>query len=235
MLTKTEILKFVADCKTKLDLSNLIQSEEYGYHNLPLCIIDAVFSIGVRYTSTENTVKRFCEHFGVSRLRGKELPRTTEQLSVSEFLNLHAGYSFQEMAEKVYQNKQRTSTRNGILKAKAAFLFAGVVQKYGVEYLQDVNKILGNEKFEAEIARIPGQSSGLSTRYFYMLAGDENFIKPDRMIRRFIQSAIRRELSFDECQELLVSAHAELVLEYPALTPRSLDHQIWMYQREIKQ
>jgi len=35
-----------------------------------------------------------------------------------------------------------------------------VVQKFGVEYLQDVDKILWNENFEAEIARIPGQGSG---------------------------------------------------------------------------
>jgi hypothetical protein len=233
MLSKTEIQTFITYCKTKLDLSNLTHAEEYGYHNLPLCIIDAVFSIGVRYTSTENTVKLFCDHFGISRLREKELPHTTEQLSVSEFLNLHAGFSFQGIAEKIYQNRQRTSTRSGILKAEAAYLFASVVHKFGVEYLQDVQKIMGNEAFETEIARIPGQSSGLSTRYFYMLVGDENFIKPDRMIRRFIDSAIRRELSFDECQQLLVSAHVELVQEYPALTPRSLDHQIWLYQRLV--
>jgi len=86
--------------------------------------------------------------------------------------------------------------------------------------------------FEQEITRIPGQSSGLSTRYFYMLAGDENFIKPDRMIRRFIQAAIGRDLNMDECQELLIAAHAELVRDYPLLTPRSLDHEIWLYQRQ---
>lgn len=231
MITKTEIQTFVNHCKTKLDLSNLTQSEEYGYYNLPLCIIDAVFSIGVNYTSTENTVKRFCDYFGVLRLREKELAPRVEQLSVSAFIELHTGYTFPEMAEKIYQNKQRTSTRNGILKTEAAYLFASVVQKYGVEYLQDVNKILGDEKFEAIIARIPGQGSGLSTRYFYMLAGDENFIKPDRMIRRFVHATIGKDLSIEECQELLVAAHAELVRDYPLLTPRSLDHEIWLYQR----
>lgn len=231
MINETEIQKFVIYCKNKLVLTDLVQTEEYGYHNLPLCIIDAVFSIGVNYTSTENTVKRFCEHFGVNRLREKELAPQSEQLSVSSFLQYHQGFTFQEMAEKVYQNKQRTSPRSGILKAEAAYRFASVVQKFGVEYLQDVDKILGDEEFEAEIARIPGQSSGLSTRYFYMLAGDENFIKPDRMVRRFIDAAIQRELSFDECQGLLVATHSELVKEYPLLTPRSLDHQIWLYQR----
>jgi hypothetical protein len=95
-----------------------------------------------------------------TRLREKELAPQSAQLSVSSFIQFHQGFTFQEMAEKIYQNKQRTSTCNGILKAEAAYLFAGVVQRYGVEYLQDVNKILGNENFEAEIARIPGQGSG---------------------------------------------------------------------------
>jgi hypothetical protein len=94
-----------------------------------------------------------------TRLREKELAPQSAQLSVSSFIQFHQGFTFQEMAEKIYQNKQRTSTCNGILKAEAAYLFAGVVQRYGVEYLQDVNKILGNEKFEADIARIPGQGS----------------------------------------------------------------------------
>jgi len=232
MFTNTEIQTFVNFCKTKLNLSNLAQSEEYGYHNLPLCIIDAIFSIGVNYTSTENTIKRFCEFFSVTRLREKELAPRSEQLSVTSFIQFHHDFTFQEMAEKIYQNKQRTSTRNGILKAEAAYRFAGVVQKFGGEYLQDVDIILGDEAFEKEIARIPGQSSGLSTRYFYMLVGDENFIKPDRMIRRFIQAAIGRDLSMQECQELLLAAHTELVRDYPLLTPRSLDHEIWLYQRQ---
>ncbi len=231
MSPKTDIQKIVSYCKSNLTFSNLSLVEEYGYHNLPLCIIDAVFSIGVNYTSTENTVKRFCDYFSFTRLCEKELAPPSEQLSVTEFLQLHNGLTFPEMAEKVYQNKQRTSTRNGILKAEAVYLFAKVVQSFGVEYLQDVGLILGNESFELKVAKIPGQSSGLSTRYFYMLAGDENFIKPDRMIRRFIYSAIQRDLSLDECQELLVAAHTELVKEYPSLTPRSLDHQIWLCQR----
>ena len=57
------------------------------------------------------------------------------------------------------------------------------------------------------------------------------FIKPDRMIHRFIQVAIGRELSMDECQELMSAAHAELVRDYPLLPPRSLDHEIWLYER----
>ncbi|MDO9086014.1 MAG: hypothetical protein Q7U53_07405 [Anaerolineaceae bacterium] len=232
MVTKPEIQTFIKHCKSKLDLSNLTQSEEYGYHNLPLCIIDAVFSINALYTSTENAVKRFCNYFGVTRLREKELAPTTEQLSISEFIKLHEGLTFQEMAEKVYQNRQRTSSRSGILKSEAVYLFATVVHQFGAEYLQDVVKVMGDPFFEAEIAKIPGQSSGLSTRYFYMLVGNEDAIKPDRMVRRFVFDAAHRELNAEECQELLSAACVELAKDYPTITPRSLDHQIWLYQRE---
>lgn len=170
--------------------------------------------------------------FGVIRLREKELAPTTKQLSILEFINLHEGFTLQEMAEKIYQNKQRTSTRSGILKSEAVYLFAKVLQQFGVDYLQDVGKIMGDPLFEAEIAIIPGQSSGLSTRYFYMLIGNEYTIKPDRMVRRFVFDAVQGELNADECQELLSAACIELAKEFPSLTPRSLDHQIWLYQRE---
>jgi hypothetical protein len=233
MFTITEIQTFVSYCKIKLDLSNLTQSEEYGYHNLPLCIIDAIFSINALYISTENTVKRFCNYFDVTRLREIELAPPSEQLSVSEFIKLHEGFTFQEMAENVYQNRQRTSSRSGILKSEAVYLFATVVQRFGAEFLQDVEKIMGNPFFEAEIAKIPGQSSGLSTRYFYMLIGNEGTIKPDRMVRRFVFDAVHRELNADECQELLSAACVELAKEYPSITPRSLDHQIWLYQKTV--
>ena len=54
----------------------------------------------------------------------------------------------------------RTSPRNGILKAEAAYRFARVIREFDVEYLLDVEKILGGEKFVAEISMIPGQGSG---------------------------------------------------------------------------
>jgi hypothetical protein len=233
MLTKNDIQNFVTHSKNKLDLSKLTQAEGYGYHNLPLCIIDAVFSINARYISTENTVKRFCDYFHVTRLSESELAPSTEQLSISEFINLHEVFTFQEMAEKVYQNRQRTSTRSGILKSEAVYSFAKVVQQFGVEFLQDVEKIMGDPFFEAEIARIPGQSSGLSTRYFYMLVGNEGTIKPDRMVSRFVFDAVQRDLNADECQELLSAACVELAKEFPPITPRSLDHQIWLYQKTV--
>lgn len=227
-----EIELAIADyCKSKLDLTEANLSAEYYYQSLPLCVIDAIFSIGVRYSSTENTVKRFCDYYGLKPY-SQNRPQISEQLPISEFIKLHGGYSFEEMANKIYQNKQRTSTRNGILKAEAAFRFAKVLSGYEVNYYQDIDKVLGNRDFEAKVAEIPGQSSGISTRYFYMLAGSDDYIKPDRMIARFIWSAIQQSLTVEESHDAIVGAYRILAKEYPHLTPRALDHRIWLYQRE---
>ena len=55
------INKLVAHIRRTLDdLGTPLSDAAYEYTSLPLCVIDAVFSIGVRYESTENTVRDFC-------------------------------------------------------------------------------------------------------------------------------------------------------------------------------
>ena len=45
----------------------------YFYQSLLLCVIDVVFSIGVRYSSTEATMRHFREHFKLTLSRGATL------------------------------------------------------------------------------------------------------------------------------------------------------------------
>lgn len=50
--------KKLADaCERIFSLNTVELSEAYYYDSLPLCIIDAVFSIGVRYIGVQNTVR----------------------------------------------------------------------------------------------------------------------------------------------------------------------------------
>ncbi|MHB8135427.1 MAG: hypothetical protein ACYDH1_14540 [Anaerolineaceae bacterium] len=232
MIDEIEIDSFAVYCKSKLNLSEANLGDVYYYQSLPFCIIDAVFSIGVRYSSTQNTVRRFCNYFGLNEI-SKEILPILDQLSVSEFVNLHQQFSFEEMANNIYQNRQRTSTRNGILKAEAVFLFAKILLKFDVNYYQDVNKVLGISLFESEVSKIPGQGRGISTSYFYMLDGSDDYIKPDRMVTRFINPTIKRNLSLEEIHDLIIGAQKILIKDFPHLTPKSIDHLIWLYQRAI--
>jgi len=89
--------------------------------------------------------------------------------------------------------------------------------------------------FEEAIKKIPGQKSGIGFKYFFMLAGSEDLIKPDRMILGFLKSALQRnDVKEEEAQPLLREATTRLRARYPVLTPRLLDNAIWNYQRKQK-
>jgi hypothetical protein len=135
-------------------------------------------------------------------------------------------------ARDVVHNMQRTSTRNGILKAEAAYLFALALDRHGAQRIQEVPKFGTNASMECEIRSIPGQHSGIALKYFFMLCGDEDLIKPDRMTLGFLADALARPIPDDrEAQRLISGACSLLNQRYPALTPRALDHLIWRHQR----
>jgi len=220
-------------CDLVLDLKNAHYGDEHFYQSLPLCVIDAVYSIGVIYEGTRRTVKRYCDYYSLQRIRSDRatVPQSEEQESIGQFIEkiISAGIEF--FTKKVFQNRQRTSTRNGILKSEAVLRFAKTLQKYRVNYFQDISRVIDDVKFEDDIKTIPGQRSGISLKYFFMLAGSEDLIKPDRWIKQFIENPIKKQVSDQESQWLLSEACEELRLKHPRLTPRLLDHEIWKYQR----
>lgn len=70
------------------------------------------------------------------------------------------------------------------------YRFAQTSKAFCANNLQDVPNVLTDGSFEESIRMIPGQGSGTSLTYFFMLSGSENLIKPDRMVLRFIKEAI---------------------------------------------
>jgi len=216
-----------------LPLASARFGDEYHYQSLPLCVIDSVFSIGVRYEGVRNVVARYCARYGLRRIRAgeDELPQVHEQESVSSFCGKCEERGPESMAADVFENRQRTSSRNGILKAEAAYRFAAALRRHGVEYLQDVPEAAGSRALEGDIRSIPGQGSGISLQYFFMLAGSDELIKPDRMVRAFLESALGRPVDASEAQELMTAAATLLQANYPHITPRLLDHEVWKFQR----
>ena len=242
MLTDNEI-KIIADhFKKKIETIKPL-SDAYYYNHLSLCVIEAVWSLGVKYQSVINVVQRYCTKRNLEPYRGKNLcdsssyPEKTQQESITCFLQYVKEFSFCQLADTVFENCQRTSTRNGILKAEAVVKFAKVLLKYDVNYFQDIGRLENNIAFEGDINAIPGQKSGLSLDYFYMLAGDENRTKADRMIKRFLAVPIRREpntISVPCAKDAL--RRLFLVLDDDCIkSVRHLDNIIWDYQRRQTQ
>ena len=84
--------------------------------------------------------------------------------------------------------------------------FATVLTAHDVNFLQDVPPRVDDSKLEAELRRIPGQRSGISTSYFFMLSGTEDLIKPDRWIGRFLARHLGYVPGSAEAQSLISGA-----------------------------
>ena len=215
-------------CQNQLPLAQTALSNSYYYDSLPLCVIDAVFSIGVRYTSVQNVVKHYCNKCG---LRQYNLQQDTlgDSHTISQFIQKIEYLGVEQSADQLFCNHQRTSTRNGILKAEAALQFAKVLQRDQVECLSDYRTKGLSTAAQKEIRLIPGQKSGLSLRYFQMLAGDDTQAKPDRHVLRFLNAVLGQPVSVQQAYELLVEAVDCLHPAYPHLTVRLLDYTIWNF------
>jgi len=233
-MNQYEIEKVARYSDTTLNLHQACPSLEYFYQSLPLCVIDAVYSVGAKYTGTRRTVVDYCSFFKLQRIRGAksgEPPPTEQQQSIKQFLDAISVYNIQTVTNTIFNNRQRTSTRKGILKSEAVIMFARVLKSYNIDYLQDVQKVIYDNDFEKEILSIPGQTKDVSLSYFLMLSGSDDFVKADRWILDFLKDVLARNVSTEEAQSGLRQVFEILKLKYPNVTLRLLDHTIWKYQR----
>lgn len=217
-----------AACESILDLASASLSPSYYYDSLPYCIIDAVFSIGVKYTSTQNVVKSYCIYYGLREYNTEQDP-CGDTHTVSQMIEYIESIGIEKSADIIFKNHQRTSSRSGILKADAVLRFARILQKYGIETLADITSKGIPIEAEQEILRIPGQQSGLSLRYFCMLSGDDSQAKPDRHVLRFLKEHTGNDYSIQQARDALEDAVELLKGKYPNLTVRLLDYSIWNY------
>jgi hypothetical protein len=218
-------------CNTALNLRTVSLGTAFGYPNLSLCVIDAVWSIGVRYDAVQNVVSRY-QDYCVSRSIEEEHHSLAEMIEAMQIQGCEA------FARDIFRNFQRTSTKNGLLKAEAVYLFASALHEHGIHNMTDVPCVdwyedlpeVMRQPFARKILTIPGQTSGVSLTYFLMLTGSRGIVKPDRMVFRFLQNATGKPISDADAQFLISYASRILNTDYPDLTPRALDHEIWKYQ-----
>jgi hypothetical protein len=215
--------------QTELKIPKL--ADEYRYASLPLCVVDAVFSIGVRYTSTQKVVSNLCEYAGWTRFFASREARGAGEYGIGDLNSMFDKFGAEGMAESVFQNRQRTSSRSGILKAEAVLLYCRTLIKAGINDFPDLD-VERREYAEAIILGLPGQSSGIAFDYFMVLAGDDNLIKPDRMVQRYVAHALDLDSVPQPRQAAILVrlAAKELRTRGQLWTPLSLDNAIWRHQ-----
>lgn len=161
--------------------------------HLSLCVLDAVLSIGARYTSTVRTCRRYADAHGLEPLvdvdAATSVIGTEAEQALAVFVGHVRAHGAADFAAVVLENRQRTSTgRSGVLKAEAALLYAEVLIEAGIERYDDVPRLFADDdRFDALSARlraVPGNGiSDVRLGYLWMLLGNDDGIKPDRMVR----------------------------------------------------
>ncbi len=215
-------------CIATLPLERPQLGDEYYYNSIVFCLIDSIFSIGANYKSVKNVVNRYCKRFNLVKLDASCL-HPKDDHTISAFMNNIEPYGNDYGATEVYDNRQRTSPKSGILKAEAVFRAAEVLKKHSVERLADIRSFEITEELERDFRSITGQGSGISFSYFLMLCGDENRIKPDRWLLRFVEIASGETVSEEQARNSLLRVCKDLKNDYPCITPRRLDYLIWNY------
>jgi hypothetical protein len=112
---------------------------------------------------------------------------------------------------------------------RSSRLFAAI--RDGISDVRDQVKLKAAQT--GVMRTIPGQRSGISFKYFLMLTGEENYVKPDRHVRRFLNDALCLDWRPLVSEERAEEREAALRLEsdFRGLTPARLDSAIWNYQR----
>ena len=186
--------KIASRCDYLFDIEYCRLPEEYYYASLPLCIIDNIFSIGSKYSSTHNTVIRYCDYYKLKRLRNEDDCADECKLhTVSDLRNNIESLGSENFADVVLKNRQRTSTTNGILKSEAVFQWTKIFEGHNIQYIMDIERKL-DENIEQMLLQVPGQKSGTSLNYLRMLCGNDNACKPDRHILRFLSENLERTI-----------------------------------------
>lgn len=212
--------------RARLDLATARLRPEHDYASLPFCVIDAVFSIAARYEAvTKPTVVRFAQaQVPEWPLYGRGV---CVEHSVSDAIGSLDPFSPGELANTVFKNRQRTSTRNGIRKAEASLLFMKALLNAGIDRYSDLTaeRLMAAE---VDIRKVPGQN--VSYDYFVLLAGGQT-VKPDRMIVRFVADAVGVPMVTPAvAKEATIGAARILQNEFRHVDVRLLDSEIWSYE-----
>jgi hypothetical protein len=194
--------------------------------SVALAVIDSVWGINSRWTSVRNVIDRYRQ----ARLTvpGAD-PDADAPGDLLAFIEASGGA---EGFAEVVQNRQRTSTRNGILKAEAVQRAATVLREHEITTPADVRDASPEQLSElrTDWSRIPGQGSGLSFDAFLLSIGGGS-VKADRMVRRFVADALGAA-----GEQAVKPERAAAVVEQAAMLagiePRLLDGAIWRYESD---
>ena len=189
--------------------------------HLTVALVDAVVRPRTWRPGPVEAAARYCRRFSLATRRPErwELPPAGEQETLEDLLRHFDELGTDAMARELLGTTagSRAATRR---KTEDLFLAARSLRSIGVEILQDV-RCRPPEAVEATL-RGAGPNAA---RLLLMYTGDDDFVRGDTHVRRFVASAIgQRSVRADRAEALVRAAAHELIL-----APRFLDRLIWQH------
>lgn len=222
----SEVRQVVSAVGRSIDLNGAALSKEFFPAHLTVALIDAVFNPRLPYDRVVPIVERYCHRFGLSRLRekGSGLPPMDRQESLSDLIGRYEEFGLDGM-QSVFQSRNCSpGTRGGtkVLKSDNVKHTAVALRRAGIEILQDMQSCHPDQ-----IKRVLVPLHGIGDRTVRMLlmyTGNDDLVKGDVHVMRFVSNALQRRVLAEEAEQLVTDAARKL-----GVAPRLLDFKIWEF------
>jgi hypothetical protein len=222
----------LADAVELLDL----QPRQQRWRSLSYCVLDAVWSIGAVY---DTVVAPLVWRVAAANGDSAPLVPVSERMPPDPLpLPLLLERYPDTAVLQALTNSQRTSPRGGIPKADAALRFARILVNHDVLDLRKAERLLAAETryglVDADLAVVPGDGfGGVRRGYLWMLIGDDELIKPERMVLRWLARQ-GHQVDAAQARVLIEEVAQELTRRLrQRVTPWMVDHAIWMAERAL--
>ncbi len=204
--------------------------DEFFPAHLSIALIDAVFNPLLDYNRVVQIVERYCRRFGFPRTRTdrRNLPPVEEQETLRDLVGHYKEYGLEYMMEEVFDARYCSPGRGTkIRKAENVRFAASELQKIGIDTLQDAHEASLERSGEIKSALIKLHGIGPRTiNMFLMYSGNDDFVKGDVHVCRFVEKALGKKVSPAEAEKSVKEAAREL-----KISPRILDYKIWEYEK----
>lgn len=230
MSRKNLIAKQAVSCSIISENAEL--GDEFFPAHLSVALIDTVFNPQLRYKKVVvPIIERYCRRFVLRRTRidRKNLPPVEEQETLRDLIGHYEEFDLEYMKEEVFVARY-CSPKTNITKAENVLRAAAELQKIGIDTLQDAHEASLERPGEIKSALIKLHGIGPRTiNMFLMYSGNDDFVKGDVHVCRFVEKALGRKVSAAEAEKSVKDAAREL-----KISPRILDYKIWEYESQPK-
>ena len=207
------------------DLDDGKLGDEFFPAYLSIALIDAIFTSRIRYCQqVVPIIDRYCARFNLRRVcpDRMKLPPVDEQEMLTDLIHHYKVLGPGGFQKEIVRSRY-CSLGTTILKSKNVKRAAIGLQGIEIATLQDAQQ-KDDYQIRCVLRRLPGIKDR-TIHMFLMYTGDDEYVKGDTHIRRFVAKALHRPKAAAEEAERLVRCAARAL----RITPRLLDYEIRKY------